>query len=167
MKKQLLFLIISMVFITFAAGCNNEQTNEGNELEEDKKIVFGVTTWTSTEAPTNIAKLILEEAGYDVELTYLDQPVIFKGIAEQEVDFFMDAWLPYTEEKLWAKYEDDLQKVATSYEEVPLGWVVPSYVEEDTIDELVGNAQKFEERVVTIAPGAGNCLALSRCNCRL
>lgn len=165
MKKQILFILVSFLLVVLTAACSNSETNEVEKekdepqtnanIEEDKTITFGVTTWTSTEAPTNIAKLILEEAGYDVEFAYLDQPVIFKGLAEQEVDFFMDAWLPYTEEKLWAKYEDELQKVATSYEEVPLGWVVPSYVEENTIEELIGNAEKFEERVVTIAPGAG------------
>lgn len=165
MKKQILFILVSLMLIVLAVACNNSETNEVvNEkdeqetkanLEEDKTIIFGLTTWTSTEAPTNIAKLILEEAGYDVEFALLDQPIIFKGIAEQEVDFFMDAWLPYTEEQLWAKYEDDLQKVATSYEDAPLGWVVPSYVEETTIEELIGNAEKFDNRVVTIAPGAG------------
>ncbi|OIJ14065.1 glycine/betaine ABC transporter substrate-binding protein [Anaerobacillus arseniciselenatis] len=173
MKKTLLFLLISLlVAVVAACGAEEQEAQEETNttqvasevetnVEEDKTITFGLTTWTSTEAPTEIAKIILEEAGYEVDFVTVDQPVIFTGIVEQEIDFFMDAWLPHTEANLWAKYEDDLQKVATSYEEVPLGWVVPSYVEEDYIEDLIGQADKFDNRVVTIAPGAG-IVALSQ-----
>ncbi|MEC8919067.1 MAG: glycine betaine ABC transporter substrate-binding protein [Pseudomonadota bacterium] len=122
---------------------------------EDTTITFGMPAWTSTEAPTAIAKQILEEAGYSVETTLLAQPVIFQGMQAEQVDFFMDAWLPYTEQALWNEYQDDLQKVATSYENVPLGWVVPTYVEEETIGDLEGKADKFGGQIVTIGAGAG------------
>ncbi|MFA9559165.1 glycine betaine ABC transporter substrate-binding protein [Evansella sp. AB-rgal1] len=118
-------------------------------------IVFGETSWTSTEAPTRIAMQILEEAGYEVEVTLLDQPVIFQGLGDKELHFFMDAWLPYTEEALWAEYEDTLQLVATSYENVPLGWVVSSYVEGNSIAELAGKASEYDGEIVTIGEGAG------------
>lgn len=158
MKKLSLFLVSMMILVMAACGNETEKVQSETQMKtsvENETITFGLTTWTSTEAPTNIAKLILEEAGYNVEFIAVDQPVIFKGLAEKEVDFFMDAWLPHTEAALWAKYEDVLQKVALSYEDVPLGWVVPSYVEENTIEELIGNGAKFDNRVVTIAPGAG------------
>ncbi|WP_096189894.1 glycine betaine ABC transporter substrate-binding protein [Evansella halocellulosilytica] len=160
MKKHTALLFFSMMLVLLAAcGNTNEAKDDTDEQAEEtvegETIVFGLTTWTSTEAPSNIAKLILEEAGYNVEFSLLDQPVIFEGLVNKDVHFFMDAWLPYTEAELWANYEDDLQKVATSYSDVPLGWVVPSYVEEDTIDDLIGNAEKFDEQVLTIDPGAG------------
>ncbi|WP_305886540.1 glycine betaine ABC transporter substrate-binding protein, partial [Pseudomonas sp. 2995-3] len=97
----------------------------------------------------------LEEVGYVVEITLLDQPIIFQGLQDEEIDFFMDAWLPYTEEALWEEYGDDLQKVAASYENVPLGWVVPAYVEEDSIADLAGQADRYDGEVVTIGEGAG------------
>ncbi len=122
---------------------------------EDTTITFGMPAWTSTEAPTAIAELILEEAGYNVEKKLLAQPAIFQGMQAEQVDFFMDAWLPYTEQALWSEYQDDLQKVATSYENVPLGWVVPAYVEEETIGDLAGKAEKFGGQIVTIGAGAG------------
>jgi len=122
---------------------------------EDTTITFGMPAWTSTEAPTAIAELILEEAGYEVETKLLAQPAIFQGMRTEQIDFFMDAWLPHTEAARWQEYQDDLQKVATSYEDVPLGWVVPTYVEEDTIGDLAGKAEKFDGQVVTIGAGAG------------
>lgn len=122
---------------------------------ENATITFGMPAWTSTEAPTAIAEQILEEAGYNVEKTLLAQPAIFQGMQAKQIDFFMDAWLPYTEQALWREYQDDLQKVATSYENVPLGWVVPAYVEEKTIGDLEGKADKFDGQIVTIGAGAG------------
>ncbi|UCZ54430.1 glycine betaine ABC transporter substrate-binding protein [Bacillus shivajii] len=132
-----------------------------DEAGDADTIVFGQTAWTSTEAPTQIAKQILEEVGYNVDIVLLDQPMIFQGMQNEEIDLFMDAWLPYTEEALWDEYQDDLQMVATSYENVPLGWVVPEYVEENTIDDLAGKADKFDGEIVTIAEGAG-IVGLSR-----
>ena len=149
MKKIILFSAMISILLLAACGTDNE------ENESKGTIVFGQTAWTSTEAPTQIAKQILEEEGYEVDITLLDQPVIFEGLKNEEIDFFMDAWLPYTEEALWAEYEDYLQKVATSYEDVPLGWVVPEFVEENTIADLAGKADKYDGEVVTIGEGAG------------
>ncbi len=149
-------MAMAAVLILAACGSDNGESEEGTNTEEEKgEIVFGQTSWTSTEAPTQIAKQILEEAGYDVKVTLLDQPVIWEGMVSEEVDFFMDAWLPYTEEALWNDYKDELQKVATSYENVPLGWVVPEYVEEESIADLEGKGEKFDGEVVTIGEGAG------------
>ncbi|MFZ4451120.1 glycine betaine ABC transporter substrate-binding protein [Salibacterium aidingense] len=134
---------------------NGAEETEQEAENKDETITFGQTSWTSTEAPTQIAKQILEEAGYDVEIELLDQPVIWEGLQSEDIDFFMDAWLPYTEEQLWKEYESDLQKVATSYEEVPLGWVVPDYVEEESIEDIKENPEKFEGNIYTIGAGAG------------
>ncbi|RSL33670.1 glycine betaine ABC transporter substrate-binding protein [Salibacterium salarium] len=134
---------------------NEEETEEESTNDKDETITFGLTSWTSTEAPTQIAKQILEEAGYNVEISLLEQPLIFEGMQAEEVDFFMDAWLPYTEAELWDEYEDDLQQVATSYEEVPLGWVVPSYVEDESIEDIKESPEKYDGNVYTIGAGAG------------
>lgn len=161
MKKLLsLLFIIALTTLVACGGSSEEKNNETNGDEQEKSnkeetIVLGQTSWTSTEAPTQIAKQILEEAGYNVKISLLSQPLIFKGLQSKEVDFFMDAWLPYTEADLWDKYKDDLIKVATSYEDVPLGWVVPSYVEANSIQDIKGNAANFGGEVYTISPGAG------------
>lgn len=158
MKKQLLIVLTAMFLIVLSAcgqsSTGEEETNNTDQKEKET-IVLGETSWTSTKLPNQIMKKILEEAGYNVNIKQVSQPLIFKGMQKQEIDVFMDAWLPYTEAELWSKYKEDVQKVTASYKEVPLGWVVPSYVEASSIDDLKGKAGKFEERVVTIAAGAG------------
>mgnify|MGYP003633531803 CR=1 FL=1 len=146
------FLVTALIAAWAHAADKPPLTGEG---VDDTTITFGMPAWTSTEAPTAIATQILEEAGYTVENKLLAQPAIFQAMQIGQIDFFMDAWLPYTEQALWNEYKADLQKVATSYENVPLGWVVPSYVEEETIGDLAGKEEKYDGQVVTIGAGAG------------
>src|SRR5699024_4460918 len=157
--RKLLY-VASILLLLMVAACSNDDNNTDNEAnteetEEKETIVLGNTSWTSTEVPNEIVKQILEEAGFEVEITQLDQPIIFEGLREKDVDFFMDAWLPYTEEELWSEYEDDLIKVSKSYSEAPLGWAVPKYVEEDSIEDNKKNPEKFDGTIYTIDAGAG------------
>src|SRR5699024_81558 len=101
MRKFLGMLAITSLLFIAACGSENADVapEEANGDEGKGTITFGQTGWSSTEAPTEIAKQILEEVGYEVEVSLLDQPVIFEGLKEKEVDFFMDAWLPYTDRK--------------------------------------------------------------------
>lgn len=151
-------IIITVILLLVVSACSSDKSENGTKNtneNEDKKVVFGQTSWSSTEVPTEIAKQILEEAGYEVDVSLLDQPVIFEALKGKEVDFFMDAWLPYTEAPLWEEYEDVLTKVAESYSDAPLGWAVPSYVEEDSIEDIKQNPEKFNSTVYTIDSGAG------------
>ncbi|MCT2536527.1 glycine betaine ABC transporter substrate-binding protein [Aquibacillus koreensis] len=168
--KKFLFAIITVVLLTLVA-CGNEENNTtenentdntttdeqtNNEGSDEKgTLVFGQTPWSSTAPPTQIAKQILEEQGYEVEVQHVSQPMIWEGMKNEEIDFFMDAWLPYTEAPRWEEFQDDLVKVATSYENANLGWVVPSYVEENSIEDLKANADKYDGEVITISEGAG------------
>ncbi|NIK11374.1 glycine betaine ABC transporter substrate-binding protein [Alkalibacillus almallahensis] len=175
MKKLLAISALILVLVLAACGGSSEEGNNGESEGQDSseqtdensssegssedaekgEIVIGQTSWSSTAPPTQIAKSILEEVGYEVEVTLLDQPVIWESMANEEIHFFMDAWLPYTEEALWSDYKDELQKVSTSYEEVPLGWVVPEYVDAETIGDLEGRGEEFDGEILTIGEGAG------------
>lgn len=153
--KRLTTIVMMLGLIVLAACGSDDASSSDGDTEDKGTIVFGQTGWSSTEVPTEIAKQILEEVGYEVDVTILDQPLIFEGMKKKEVDFFMDAWLPYTEEALWDEYGDDLVKVAESYSDAPLGWAVPEYVEENTIEDLKENPEKFNGTVYTIDAGAG------------
>lgn len=155
MKRLFISILVVLLSLSVLVGCSSPADNTDNTAKEEKKVTFGITTWSSTLAPTAIAKMILEEGGYEVETVLLDQPIIFQGLSNKQVDFFMDAWLPYTEAALWDKHGDELEKVALSYANAPLGWVVPTYVEENSIEELNANAEKYNNELITMDPGAG------------
>lgn len=169
--KKLLLVFITLVLLILAACSDGEEENnttneesaadttenttDNEENQEKGTLVFGQTPWTSTAPPTQIAKQILEEQGFEIEVEHVSQPIIWDGMKNKNIDFFMDAWLPYTEAARWEEYKNDLVKVATSYENAKLGWVVPSYVEENSIEDLKQNAEKYNGEIVTIAEGAG------------
>jgi len=138
-------------------GCSSQSSNQETTKTEPSKgtIVLGMTEWTSTKAPSAIMKALLESKGYEVEYKKAEQPVLFLGLKKQDIDFFMDTWLPYTEAPLWEKYQNDLVKVATSYENAPLGWVVPSYVEVNSISDLKGKENQFEGKIIGLSEGSG------------
>jgi len=150
-------MMIALAFTMMLVGCSSQNSDQETTKTEPSKgtIVLGMTEWTSTKAPSAIMKALLESKGYQVEYKKAEQPVLFLGLKKQDIDFFMDAWLPYTEAPLWEKYQDDLVQVATSYENAPLGWVVPSYVEVNSISDLNGKADLFEGKIIGLSEGSG------------
>lgn len=150
-------MTIALAFTLMLVGCSSQNSDQETTKTEPSKetIVLGMTEWTSTKAPSAIMKALLESKGYQVEYKKAEQPVLFLGLKKQDIDFFMDAWLPYTEAPLWEKYQDDLVQVATSYENAPLGWVVPSYLEVNSISDLNGKADLFNGKIVGLSEGSG------------
>lgn len=55
-----MLLIMALLLTFILTGCGNEEESKGT-------ITFGMSSWTSTKAPTEIAKIILEEAGFEIE----------------------------------------------------------------------------------------------------
>jgi glycine betaine/proline transport system substrate-binding protein len=155
-RKRILWIAGVVLVLVAAAGalmgCGDRQ--HASEQASRGTIKIGVTSWTCTQPPSYIMKQLLEQEGYEVEFTHAEQPLIWTGLKTRDLHFFMDAWLPYTEAERWKEFKDDLVKVSTSYEEAPLGWVVPAYVEEDSILELKGNAEKFDGKIIGISSGA-------------
>ncbi len=132
------------------AGCSNSST-DGKET-----ITIGYVNWAECVAVTNIWANILEEQGYNVELTQLDVAPLFVGLSEGDVDIFMDAWLPVTHATYWDEYQDDLYDAGVWYEEsAKIGITVPSYVTIDSMDEFNAVADQFDDQIIGINPGAG------------
>lgn len=155
-RKHIMWFTSAALFLAVVTGAFLACGEDGNEPGQASKgtIKIGVTSWTCTQPPSYISKQLLERKGYEVEFTHAEQPLIWTGLKSHDLHFFMDAWLPYTEAERWKKFKSDLVKVATSYEEAPLGWVVPSYVEEDSVLDLKGKAEKYDGKIIGISSGA-------------
>ncbi|MBU8908909.1 glycine betaine ABC transporter substrate-binding protein [Desertibacillus haloalkaliphilus] len=155
------FLVASLAFALLSVlliGCGTEETSGNDTDSETEKgtITVGVTPWSSTVPPTNIAKLLLEDLGYTVELQSADAGAVYTGMSRGDIDVFMDAWLPDMHGHFMERYGDDIDQTALSYPDGELGWVVPSYVEGiDSIDDLKGNEEMFDGKVYGIEEGGG------------
>ncbi|CAM3254991.1 glycine betaine ABC transporter substrate-binding protein [Stackebrandtia soli] len=127
----------------------------GGDDANDKEITIGYIGWDEAVAATNLWKLVLEEQGYEVKTTELEAGLIFEGMANGDVDLFLDGWLPTTHESYMAEYGDKIEQVGVWYDNAALSIAVPSYVEVDSLDELADNADLFDGEIIGIEDSAG------------
>jgi len=136
------------------AGCSSGNT-ESNSSGDNGTIRIGWIPWDEDVAVTYLWKTVLEEEGYTVELTQLDVGPVFEGMSSGDLDLFFDAWLPTTHSDYWTEYKDSVADLGVWYDNGLLTWAVPEYVDADSIDDLVGQADTFDGQIVGIEPGSG------------
>ncbi len=116
------------------------------------KIHLSYVEWDTEIASTNVVAKVLEQEGYEVELTPLDMTVMWQSVANKETDGMVAAWLPTTHEAQYEKYKDQLEDLGENLAGAKLGIVVPSYMSVNSIEDLNTEAGK---KVTGIEPGAG------------
>src|SRR5690606_13202757 len=71
----------------------------GAAAAQDEGIDIGYVLWDSEIASTHVlAAVIMDELGYDVNLTSVDAGPLWAGLARGDFDATVAAWLPYTHE---------------------------------------------------------------------
>ena len=113
-----------------------------------------VPGWDEDIAATYMWKALLEEKGYTVNVRELEIASTFTGLANDQIDLYLDAWLPSTHAAYWSRYESKLEALTTW----SLGknmLVVPQYVDVSSLDQLRAASAEFGGRIVGIEAGAG------------
>jgi glycine betaine/proline transport system substrate-binding protein len=161
-KIKTVVLGILLVFVIAAAGCADQtedtptnETTAGDTNEQAETVTIGYVLWDGEIASTNVMQQVLEQAGYDVEITAVDAGALYQGLADSQFDFTTSAWLPVTQANYWDKYGDQIDSVAVNLEGCKLGLAVPTYVTIDSIEELNENKEQFSGEIIGIDPGAG------------
>lgn len=126
------------------------------------KVEIGYVQWASAEASTHIAKEILEEMDYEVEIPVLQTGLMYESTATGKIDGFICSWLPDTDRNYWNKHKDNLVELNNHYESAQIGLVVPEYVDIDSIDELKDHKEEFQGRIVGIDPGAAQMVVTEK-----
>jgi glycine betaine/proline transport system substrate-binding protein len=121
----------------------------------DKNISISIVAgWDEDVAATYMWKELLEQRGYTVTTQELDIASTFTGVANGQVDLYLDAWLPVTHEAYWSRFKDQLEVLADWSEGRNL-LAVPEYVDVNSVADLKGRAAEFDGRIVGIEAGAG------------
>ncbi len=118
-------------------------------------VKLAYVEWSSCTAATNVVKSALEKKGYTVDAVSVSGAAMYSAIANGDADATVCAWLPTTQANYYAKTKDRLDNLGPNMNGTRLGLVVPDYVTIDSIDQLAANADKFDDRIVGIDPGAG------------
>lgn len=111
--------------------------------------------WSSEVASTNVIKTVLEQQGYEVEMTSVSASAMWQGVASGDADGMVAAWLPSTHGHYLEQVRDDVVDLGPNLEGTKIGLVVPAYVDVDSIAELNAHADEFDEEIIGIDPGAG------------
>ncbi|MCF8308882.1 MAG: glycine betaine ABC transporter substrate-binding protein [Bacteroidales bacterium] len=149
-----LAIIFSISLLTMTACQNAGQKKE--KKEQDKELSVLYPNWAEGIAFTHLAKVALEDKGYDVNITPLEPGPIYASLAKGDADLFFDAWLPHTHKDYWEKYGDQLVKLGESFSNGTTGLVVPTYVDfVESIENLNEYKDRFDGKIIGIGSGAG------------
>jgi glycine betaine/proline transport system substrate-binding protein len=171
-RRRVLAALIALIIASITAcsgqtssfgGSSGGGSGSGGQSGGDggKTVSISVVAgWDEDVAASNLWKSLLEERGYTVNMQELDIASTFTGVANGQVDLYMDAWLPTTHGAYWDRFKDQLE-VVTTWQEGKNTIVVPDYVNDvNTVADLKGKAAMFDGRIVGIEAGAGEMKAM-------
>ena len=122
------------------------------------EVEIGWTAWSDAEFVTKLARQVLEErVGEDVKLTQTGIAPQYQGVAQGDIDVMLMSWLPGTHSDYMDNVGDDVVSLGILYDHARLGWVVPEYMDVDSIADLKSQdwADKLDGTITGIDPGAG------------
>ncbi len=152
-------LVTGLSLSLVAAGCgSDDESSDGGSEEgsasvgDGKEVELAYVEWDSEVASTNVIGKVLEDQGYDVTLTPLDNAVMWEAVANGEADGMVAAWLPATHKGQFEEYGDQVVELGTNLEGAKIGLVVPEYMDVNSIADL---DQEADKTITGIEPGAG------------
>jgi len=153
-KKKIINIIMGglLVFLFASEVVYSVSNTDFSERPSGEPIQLVHLHWDTEAASSNVLALVLEEAGFNVNLVPVDGPVMFESIAEGRSDIMTSAWLPNTHEALYEENEDALVNLGVNLPGAETSLVVPSYMDVGSIDELDDQA---DQTIIAIEPGAG------------
>ncbi|OCL26860.1 glycine/betaine ABC transporter [Orenia metallireducens] len=161
-----MFVSVLILVVLSLTGCGlleapqSSQETQSNVDKSKGKVKIAYVQWASAEASTHIVQEVLERIGYEVETPVLQAGAMYQGTARGNIDAFVCAWLPDTAKNYWDKFGDQLVELNNNYLSAQIGIVVPEYVKIDSLAELKDYANKFEQRIVGIDPGAAEMIII-------
>lgn len=144
-----LFFVVGMFLV---AGCDLVDS------DKDQVIVIGNAPFDYEIPKIEVARAVAIEKGYKVEILAGDIAFMFLAIVEGDTDIWPGIWLPSIHATYHQEYGEQYELSNPIYKDAPLGWVVPKYVDADSIADLVGNEDAVGGRLVGFDPGSGMML---------
>ncbi|MFI6655672.1 ABC transporter permease/substrate binding protein [Streptomyces sp. NPDC050523] len=134
---------------------------DGKNVGQGKKISIGYIPWDEGVASTFLWKEILEQRGYQVDVKQFDAGPLYTSLAQGNVDFETDSWLPTTHAQYWKKYGSKLDDLGSWYGRTSLELTVPAYMKGiDSLADLKGKASTFGGKITGIESSAGEMALL-------
>lgn len=148
-KKKQTFSIVGAVLLVIGGLSVFSLFSDKNDKGT---INLAYVEWDSEVASTNVVGEVLKQMGYKVNMTPLDNAIMWESISKGESDAMVSAWLPKTHEAQFEQYKNSLDPLNANLKGAKVGLVVPSYMDVNSIEDLTDEANQV---VTGIEPGAG------------
>jgi glycine betaine/proline transport system substrate-binding protein len=127
----------------------------GSGHAQDETIRMGTMSWEDLTPITAITKKVLEDAGYTVEVTeFSEWGIAYAALAKGDTQV-MVSQTDYVAHDYWDRNKNRLEKISPVSHGLYQGIAVPSYVTIDSLEQLNESADKFDNKIIGIEPGAG------------
>ncbi|MGP9798371.1 glycine betaine ABC transporter substrate-binding protein [Halomonas sp. 86] len=154
MKTRMLNRRIRLASAALIAG-TGLVVGSAAQAQDQGTINLAYVEWSSEVASTNVVAAVLEQAGYEVDMTSLSAAAMFQALSTGDADAIVAAWLPTTHAEYMERIGDHVEDLGPNLNGTKLGLVVPSYTDVDSIADLNSNADLFNSEIIGIDPGAG------------
>lgn len=153
MKNTLVFFLA-----VFVLACGSSQQEEEDAMvtgEMGREVTILYPDWEESVALATLAKMIMEEKGYEVIANKMDISAVYANLAKGEGDLFLSAWLPNMHKDYINRFGDETERLGVSFEDASTGLVVPAYMAINTISDLNHYARHFDSTIVGIEKTSG------------
>ncbi|MEW2522676.1 ABC transporter permease/substrate binding protein [Actinacidiphila alni] len=141
---------------------NGGTTQAGSNVGKGKAVTIGAFNWDESIASANLWKQVLDSRGFKTKVSTYDPGAAFTGLANGDLDYLTDAWLPTTHASYLKQYGKDYADLGKWYDKTTLEVSVPSYVKGvKTMADLKGKGGQFGGKIIGIEPGAGEMKLLN------
>jgi glycine betaine/proline transport system substrate-binding protein len=154
MKTRTLNHRIRLASLALIAGTGLAAGSMAN-AQDQGTVNLAYVEWSSEVASTNVIAAVLEQAGFEVELTSLSAAAMFQALSTGDADAIVAAWLPTTHADYMERVGANTEDLGANLDGTKLGLVVPEYTDVDSIADLNDNADSFSGEIIGIDPGAG------------
>ncbi len=158
-----ILLSFALILVACGDGAGEEPKPSGNsegslELgQTDLKVPY--VPWAREVISTQILALLLEDIGYNLEVSQVEASAMFASVADGTADFFTGGSLPIVHANYWEEYEENLVQASQALDKSPNRLTVPTYMEDiNSIEDLKDNTELGESvdwKIIGIDPGAG------------
>ncbi|SDI46528.1 glycine betaine ABC transporter substrate-binding protein [Natribacillus halophilus] len=109
---------------------------EGVDEVDGENIELSSGAWESELSSTAVVQTMLEDMGYNVNVSTMELSIMWAAVAEGEAHAHVAGWLPHTAAAQNEEYGDDVVDLGPNLENARIGLAVPEYMDIDSIEDL-------------------------------
>lgn len=122
---------------------------------QDETIELGTMAWEDMVPVALVAKKVLEDKGYTVNITtFSEWGIAYAALTKGDIQV-LPSHVDYVAQDYWNRNKSRLEKISVASYGLYQAFAVPNYVTIDSTEELNANADKFGNKIVGIEPGSG------------